>query len=793
MNRIYKFLFVVCLTLVSSTAWAETISESQARNIAEGFMSSHRMSSTNLRLVQKRHSLNAPSTSEKAAYYVFNAAKDHSGYVIVAGDDRAPAVLGYSDNGTFDVQNVPEAMQELLDSYAEQIEALSQGEIADRLTSPGPAIAPLMTSTWSQKSPYNHLLPFVNGNRAVVGCAATAMAQVMYYWKWPARPTTTIPAYTTESYSIYMPELPPVDFNWEAMQDCYLASDTLSEASLAAATLSLYCAQALEMNFQDGTSGATTSRAPLWLSTYFGYKASAHSLWRFNYTTEEWADILYQELTASRPIIFSGSKKSGGHAFICDGYDGEGLFHINWGWNGQSNGYFLLNVLNPDLQGTGSATGVYGYIYNQAAIVGIEPGEGENEFALTSTNVVLNDVSTTRSGSNYDFRINVSGYFRNLTSQLLSVSYGWGFYQGETLLSVLYKANGTSLKPGSYYNAKEKVLSFGSGITSGTYRIVPIYSEYTANNWRPCIGADRNSFEIVINGNSCTITGQGNVSEPDYTVNDITMEGSMNNGRPIDINVNLTNNGEQSARLLYMFVDGTFKAAGMVDLGNGETGDIPFRFMPTNAGDYTLTWSWNDDGSDPIATRTITINQMPKAKLVGTVEVLNVTDQTNRITTSDKFSVLLTVTNDSTETYNEELSFKLYKNTYGNTGTSVQGLNMPFVLEPGETKTVQVDFDNVIDGWRYFVNAYFYSAGTQTKISGTQFYTIVFPEVPEIELGDVNGDGRISIKDVTDLINYLLSGDEEGINLDAADMSGDGRISIKDVTELINLLLSNNN
>ena len=788
MNKLRTLLLLTCLAVLG-TALANPVNENEAANIASRFFAHKSFQASNLKRAHKALMPSATMGAEKTAYYVFNADRSQGGYVIVAGDDRAPAVLGYSDNGKFDINDVPEAMQELLDSYAEQIEALDQGEQVDRLVSPGPAIAPLLTSTWSQKSPYNHLLPLVNGSRAVVGCAATAMAQVMYYWKWPARPTTTIPAYTTESYSIYMPALPPVDFNWEAMQDCYLTSDTLSEAGLAAATLSLYCAQALEMNFQDGTSGATTSRTPLWLSTYFGYKASAHSLWRFNYTTDEWAGLIYQELAANRPVIFSGSKKTGGHAFICDGFDGEGMFHINWGWNGQSNGFFLLNVLNPDLQGTGSASGVYGYIYNQAAIVGIEPGEGENEFALTSTNVVLNDVSTTRSGSNYDFRINVSGYFRNLTSQILAVSYGWGFYQGETLKSVLYKANGTSLKPGSYYNAKEKILSFGSDLTSGTYYIVPIYSEYSANNWRPCIGAERNSFEIVINGNSCTITSHGNISEPNYTVNEITMEGTMENGRPVDINVNLTNNGELSSRLLYMFADGTFKAAGMVDLGNGETDDIAFRLMPADAGTYTLTWSWNDDGSDPIATRTITINQMPEASLSGTLAVLNVTDETNKIVTSDKFSVLLTVTNNGTQTYDEELSFKLYKNTYGNTGTSVQGLNTPIVLEPGETKTVQVDFDNVVNGWRYFVNAYYYSAGEQIKIKGTSFHTIVFPEEPEFQLGDVNDDHSVDIDDVTLLIAHILN--NEAINELAADMNDDQIIDIDDVTRLIQMILGN--
>jgi len=241
-----------------------------------------------------------------------------------------------------------------------------------------------------------------------------------------------------------------------------------------------------------------------------------------------------------------------------------------------------------------------------------------------------------------------------------------------------------------------------------------------------------------------------------------------------------------------MFVNGTFKATGMVDLGTGETADIPFRFMPSEAGTYTLTWSWKDDGSDPIATRTITINQMPAAKLSGTLQVLNVTDTDNKIVTSDKFSVLLTVTNDSTVTYNEDLSFKLYKFTSGNSGTSVQGINIPIVLEPGETKTVRADFDNVINGWRYFVNAYYYSTGEQVKIKGTSFHTIIFPEAPAIQPGDVNCDGKLSIKDVTDLISYLLSGDESGIDLTVADVDNNGKISIGDVTALINLLLTIN-
>ena len=790
MNRIYTFMLVLCLAIASGTAWAESINESQAKRIAEGFMTSHRLPATGLKLAKKAPQLNAPSQAGAAAYYVFNNSQTQGGYIIVAGDDRAPAVLGYSDRGTFDTQAIPEAMQELLDSYAEQIEALSRGDKAAMLTSSGPAIAPLLTSCWNQKSPHNQLLPFVAGSRAVVGCAGTAMAQIMYYWKWPARPTMTIPEYTTSTYSIFMPALEPVDFNWDAMQDNYQSSDTLSEAGLAAATLSLYCAQSLEMDFDDGSSGATTSRAAQKLSTYFGYKASARVLSRVNYTNQEWYDNIYSELAANRPVIYTGRKKSSGHAFICDGYDGNGMFHINWGWNGQSNGYFLLNVLNPDMQGTGSASGVYGYVYSQSAIVGIEPGEADNVLAMTITSATLKSATTTRTGTDDNFTAVLTGLFHNYTSDVIAARFGWGLYQDDEFIERLYSTYTTGVKPGNYFTIADKTVSFGSGKTSGTYRIVPIYSEYGESNWRPCVGGDKHYFEVTINGNECTIKGYGSASEPNYTVNDITMEGMMHNGRPVDLNVNLTNNGEWSNRLLYMFVNGTFKATGLVNLDNGETADIPFRFMPTAAGDHTLTWSWNDDGSNPIATRTVTINAMPSASLSGTLQVLNVTDATNKIVTSDKFSVELTVTNNGTETYNEELSFKLYKHTSGNSGTSVQGLNMPIVLEPGETKTVQADFDNVVNGWKYFVNAYYYSAGEQIKIKGTSFHTIIFPEAPEPQLGDVNGDGKLSIKDVTDLIDYLLTDNSEDINLDVADINGDGRIAIKDVTDLISLLLS---
>ena len=367
---------MMCLLAITTT-WAAPVNENQARSIAVNFMANHSMRSTSLRMAHKAPMVKTAG-ADNAAYYVFTG--NRGGYVIVAGDDRVPAVLGYSDKGTFDSQDVPEAMQYLLEGYAAQIEALEQGvKAAPQLTS-GPAIAPLLKAQWSQNNPFNILLPYIpSGKHAYVGCVGTAMAQVMHYWKWPARPTCNIPAYTSEyqytneTLTYYMPELPVTDFDWEAMQNTYQTTDTASAAALAAATLCLYCDQAVQMTFKKASSGASTSSIPGFAAAYFDYDAGAHMESRVGYTTQGWADLLYSEVASGRPVIYSGSKKSGGHAFICDGYDGQGMFHINWGWNGQSNGYFLLNVLNPDEQGTGSADGAYGYIMSQGAIVGFQP------------------------------------------------------------------------------------------------------------------------------------------------------------------------------------------------------------------------------------------------------------------------------------------------------------------------------------------------------------------------------------------------------------------------------------
>ena len=587
-----------------------------------------------------------------------------------------------------------------------------------------------------------------------------------------------------------MPELEPTDFDWSLMQNTYQTTDTASAAALAAAKLNLYCATALEANFKNASTSASTSDIPFVISSYFGYKETAKYYRRPLYTTQEWESMIYAELAAGRPIVYSGSKISGAHAFVLDGCDGNGMFHINWGWNGQSNGYFLLNMLNPDIQGTGSADGTYGYIISQAFVAGIEPGEQMvDEFCVTSKYIELLEYTDTRNSIDEDFTLTILTHLCNYTNHPISFDFAWGVYQEDgTLVTMLNRGYRTDLSSG-YYIYPTRTLEFGSGISSGTYRIMPIYSERNEENWRLCEAANLNYIEVVIDGNSFTCNAMGTNAAPNYIVNDISCEGSMHQNRPIDITMNLTNIGGSRNDVIYMFIDGSVVSAGFIDVEKGASGDSYFRYMPTAAGTYTLTFSFNEDGSDPFASHTITIDPMAEANLSATISIENVTDATNKIITSDMFSVVLNITNNSTTVYNEDISIKLFKNTQGNSGTNVQAKNQPVEIAPGETITLRFDMENVIDGWKYFVKTYYYSSGEQISLKGSSSYTIVFPEIPAFTPGDVNDDHSVDIDDVTLLIAHILNG--EAINETAGDINEDRSIDIDDVTQLIQTILGN--
>ena len=780
MKRLHLIFLIMCMAMVAHS-WAAVVSEHHAQQVATRFM--HNISGANvkMRLVHKASSLNA---SAPTPFYVFNAESKDGGYVIVAGDDRVSAVLAYSDNGTFETNDVPEAMQNWLDGYAAQIAALDEGiPVAAHVSSTQP-IAPLLTAQWSQNAPYNIQFPYLpSGDHAYVGCVATAMAQVMYYWRWPQRPSSVIPSYVSETLSITMPQLPIISFNWNAMKDTYLTTDA-SEAATAVSKLSLYCAQAVKMDFMNNSSSANSGDIHSALTRYFGYSSAKYVQRRF-FTSQQWESLILDDLKANRPVIYRGSKESGGHAFVCDGYDGNGMFHINWGWNGMSNGYFLLSVLDPDLQGTGSVSGSYGYIENQAVVSNLRPASSSDvdpELLVYAKHIEVKSSSNTRTSTSANFSATLIPHFINCTDHDLSFSYGLGLYQGDRLVKVLKEGLMTNLQSW-YYCYPTMTVDFGSGISSGTYLIKPIYSVPYVNSWKPCIGSDVNYVEVVINSLSCTITAHGSSTTPSYSINNIYVEGNMHPNRPVDVTLNVTNKGQTHNDIIYMFVNNVFEAMGFVDLEHGASGLVPFRYTPTNPSTVTLKFSLNEDGSSPIATRNITIYEMPVANLTGLATVLGVTDAANKIITANDYGVQLTVTNASSRTYDEDILIKLYKHIYGNTGTLVQASYQHVKLSPRQSTTLTFHLDNVMDGWKYFAKAYYYSSGEEVALAGTSIYTIAFPTASI--LGDVNGDGEVSIADVNLAVNYVLS----NVYNARGDVNGDGEMTVADINIIVNLVL----
>lgn len=335
------------------------------------------------------------SVSIESSFYVFDLG-DPEGFIIVSGDDRVTPILGYSFENDFDPDGIPDNMRKWMEGYRKQImytrthpgeasgDALKQWET---LLSGGTAreaksthiVEPLLTSVWNQSPYFNDLCPFdaTEGERTVTGCSATAMAQIMYYWNYPAR-GTGFHSYRHVTYGTLSANFGGTQYKWEDM------TDDVQESNNAVARLMYHCAVSIETDFgvaSEGGSGAyvisdQSARkhcVEYALKTYFKYDPSLHGIIRSDYSDSEWLTMLKGELDEGRPIEYAGFGLGGGHAFVCDGYDANDFFHFNWGWGGLYNGYFLVNALNPGETGIGGGSGSYNS--SQHALIGIRPRE----------------------------------------------------------------------------------------------------------------------------------------------------------------------------------------------------------------------------------------------------------------------------------------------------------------------------------------------------------------------------------------------------------------------------------
>ncbi|MBR5686865.1 MAG: C10 family peptidase [Prevotella sp.] len=778
--------------------------------------------------------------------YIYNA-KVGKGFVIVAGDDRAEAVLGYSKEGSFTCDDMPENFKAWVEGLAAEIESLDKSsgtgnQSAPRRAPSHAAIAPLIQSRWGQTSPFNDLCPYIGSYRAVTGCVATAGAQLMYYYQHPKTPTPVIPGYEDGSSADTSQDLPSIVFDWEHMVPNYYSVGD-QQAKTAVAELMLYCGYAAKLKYGMSGSGGQPGNMVNAMIRYFDYDGTnVRHISREHHSIEGWDSLLYHELEMGRPVLYNGTSNVG-HAFLCDGYDGAGSYHFNWGWNGAGDGFFRLQALNPDKN---SDVNSPGYIYMQNAVFGLQPNGWPLEDwdwrddGQQPDNPVMNlRVDTFYIDDGYQARFTLTNLGDNYSDTLY-------VYQGSFEMAELP----VRLKAGATRDFAVKLYLMGP----------PENGEFT---YQLCT---KGKAEVL--AMTTKVTQRINLEAVNFQIT-----GSRMSGTKHQVDVTVENHGAEFWNTLYMYVypDGKMLAADAAIPKDGSD-VVTYYFTPESSGTYTLTVYRDRQREYPIGSTTFK---------VGTVSITNVEFKGNMLAScSQNFD--MTIENPFDEDFKS--TFYIFQSQTNNKGYYVtfRGVNVPRnetvvlgsafapslpghwnvwitrnqngsgVLWSGSLEILNLEVENIeIVGDRCVhstqqINVTIHNPGgdfnrdvclyaSQTDDMGLNIArlnltitagateTVTFNFTPQqsgvwnlwigadrralnvlgstqVEIinvipGDVNGDGEVDVADFTLMACYLLGQNPATFIIRAADVAGsadgspDGSIDIADLTGIANIIL----
>lgn len=353
-----QFLLVLLLALGYSPLQAKRITQWQAQQQAYSFWGKQMPQKA------KAKSRTATTASPSDAYYVFN--NDAGGFVIIAGDDAVTPVLGYTSTGSFDAENLPDGLKDLLKSYERQIAALGDNYVANQTATRAAFTGEklLKTAEWNQMAPFNKYTP----NNYVTGCVATAGAIVMKHHGYPAKGTGSH-SYTWNGQTLTANF--GHTYDWASMPAKY---DGTNDADFdGVARLMSDLGVAVEMQYDKDGSGAYIGNLVTALQKYYGYSKLSHLMAIEDVGAEAWNGKLREEIDANRPVLYAASDPAGGgHAFVIDGYKDES-FSVNWGWGGYCDGFYKIGALNPE--SVGKPTGDK-YNVGQSAVFGMQPSDG---------------------------------------------------------------------------------------------------------------------------------------------------------------------------------------------------------------------------------------------------------------------------------------------------------------------------------------------------------------------------------------------------------------------------------
>ena len=542
LTRLSTLALVLCM---STQLQAADVDLAAAQKVAKSFMAKQvangrlkAAATSNLKLAKAEASVANPKAVD---YYIFNSDK---AYVVVAGDDLAPEILMYGEEGTIDINDIPPAMQWLLNKYKYQIDGLKAGTMVPNNYSPKAttAVAPLTNANWDQSSPYNNQCPTSGSSRTLTGCPATSLAMCYYVWKWPKTFPAVAAINGSSSGGVSAAALGERAADWDNIIDEYTGPTNYSSTTAqktAVAWLMRYAGQSIP-DYMYGTDASGANDPEIYQGVLnMGYTDAQlltltelqSSGWSYvngpqQYTDAQWNEWMLAELHAGNPIEYlaydCSSYQPAGHAFNVFGCNTSGQYYVNWGWSGDSNGYCTLHNFTTNTGATGQS-GSYVFNYGEAMIIGIRPPA-----SALGPNIAVDPASLAFEGyvgDTYTKTFTVTG--NNLEGNITITKQGASnITVSPTSITAANAANGVQVtvtyKPTAAGNSNATITLASSGAESVTVSVTG-----TAAAKVPTINVDQTSLSMSANLSS-TVTKTINVTGL-FLTNNITVTLNDNN------------------------------------------------------------------------------------------------------------------------------------------------------------------------------------------------------------------------------------------------------------------------
>ena len=778
-----KLLFVICIFVPFCIISAQEISQNEALALAKSFISQT--------LVNKGKRISAKTTSLTLAYktnvnvnepselYVFN--KDtNGGFVIVSGDSRANQILGYSDEGCFDYNNLPENVKSWIAGYVDQINYLRANNIQKanvRVVKLDKTVSPLLGDiAWNQDSPYNDQCPrFDLNTKCATGCVATAMAQILYYNKWPDVGTGSHTYYPTIlNGGNLTANFGNTHYDWADMLPEY-DENSSSQSRSAVAQLMLHCGISVDM-YYSSSSGAMPVDVPKALANYFSYDQGVAYRVRSNYSNEEWESRIINELNAGRPVFAAGYSSLGGHAFVFDGYDSNGLIHVNWGWGKMSNGYFHTTALTPASQGIGGSKG--GFNYKQQIVTGIRKpsSETEEDVELISAEGINTSAENITNGSTTNISLN--GKITNVGWENSIFDYGLLLMnENNDTVKIIKGDKYISLKEdSSIVNTKYSNVCLGQ-LADGDYKLYPVCRKSDGtrqwNRIRDAYVGYPNYLNVIANKNNVSFITPNYF---DLKVEKANVPSSLFSTVAAKITTTIVNNGDveyygEIKASIYNKITKKYVAQSegyMIDLNPGDSTMVTFTDAYTaSAGEYTVYFTDDDNTRIGVGYDVVMKDAPTGSAELEPAEQLTFADNNN----VDRDSMIIHAKITCTKGI---FGGQLYLFIFNKDGNTQMGCLNPEYIYAAEGDTVDVKFsgpfENGVPGTLYMADLVKYDGTYYSNLTPKDKASCIFRLISTTgivnnqyndeqynEIYNINGE-KIADKNITNLTHgiYIL-------------------------------------